>query len=331
MGGTVNIMDTVINTSGNSSHGLDATYEGTLTISNVQATTTGNNSAVIAAGIGGGNVTIAGGAYTSSGTRSAGIRVAGTGSSVAISDGTASGTTVTAQNAPAVVIEGANSVTIASNGSTSLYGALGDNHGIFFYEGALGDATAGPGSLTMSGGSIAYSCETGSNAACGGGVITSDQNSQATLFSVANTTATISLTDVTVNNDTPYSGNNNGTLLTAAALNSGTTGSNGGNVTFNAFGETLTGDIVVDAISTAAISLGSDGSSVGSMLTGAINSANSGALTVSLSLDPNSSWVVADGSSYLTSLANTGSGNITCQDTGQCTVYVAGIPLTGIN
>jgi hypothetical protein len=332
MGGTVNITDTVISTSGNSSHALAATYEGTLNITNVQAITTGNNSSVIAAGIGGGNVTVAGGTYMSTGSNSAGIRVAGTGSTVAINDGTASGTAITAQSGPAVVIEGGNSVTITSNGSTSLSGALGSDQGIYFYYNpSKGDATAGASSFTMVEGSITYTCDAtdASLAPCPAGLPSNDQNSPATLFSVANTTAAITLTDVTVTNTTPTDSNANGTLLTAAALNSGTNGSNGGHVTFNAIGETLTGDVIVDAISTAHLSLAADTQSVSS-LTGAINAANSGG-TVSLTLDATSSWVVANGSSYLTSLTNAGSGNITCLNTDACSVYVGGILQTGIN
>ena len=324
MGGTVNITDAVISTSGNGSHGLDASYAGTLNLNNVVANTAGNNSSVIVAGIGGGNVTSTNGTYTSSGTRSSGIRAAGTNSSVSLS-----GDTVSAQAASAVVVEGGNSVTIGP-AATSLSGALGDNHGIFFYYNpTTADATAGAGNFTMTNGSITYVCDGTQNAACTSGSPSSDQNVNATLFSVANTSASITLTDVTVLNNTPYSGNANGTLLTAAALNSGTTGSNGGSVLFNAYGETLVGDVIVDSISTVNLSLAEDGASVPSMLTGAINAANSGG-TVSLSLDAASVWVVADGTSYLSSLSNLGTGNIYCQDPSACTVYVNGAQLPGI-
>jgi hypothetical protein len=325
MGGTVNITDTVINTSGNYAHALAATYAGTLNINNVQALTTGDNSSVIATGIDGGYVTVAGGSYTatSNGLRASGIRVAGTGSTVSVSDGTGSGTTIAAQNGSAVVIEGGNTVTINSNGSTSLSGAAGQqNNGIFLYQGTLGDATAGTGNFSMTNGSISYTCDATLTPSCAGGVASSDQNNPATMFSVTNTTAIIALTDVTVINDTPTSTNSNGTLLTSAALSQGV----GGIVTFNAAGETLTGDIVVDSISTANVSLAADTATpaVASTLTGAINAANNGG-TVNLTLDATSSWVAANGPSYLTSLTNAGTGNITCQTTSQCQVYVAGV------
>jgi Big-like domain-containing protein/MBG domain-containing protein len=328
MGGTVNITDTVISTSGNGSHGLDATYAGTLNITNVTAFTSGTDSSVIVAGVGGGKVTSTFGTYTSGGLRSAGIRAAGTGSSVSLS-----GDSITAQNGAAVVVEGGNSVVIGS--SASLSGALGDDHGIFLYEGNSGDATAGTSIFTMTNGSITYTCDatTSSVNPCPTGLASNNQNSPATLFSVANTTATITLTDVTVTNTTPTNTNNNGTLLTAAALNSGTSGSNGGNVTFNANGETLAGDVIVDSISTVNLNLAADSapSPVPSTLLGTINGANSGG-TVNLTLDAISTWVVT-GNSNLTTLNNAviGNGNITCYYTGQCSVYVGGQLLSGVN
>ena len=323
MGGTVSITDASINTYGNNSYALDATNAGTLNLNTVTATTYGNNSAVIMSGVGGANaVTSTGGNYTSNGTNAAGVYAAGNGSTISLT-----GDNVTANNWTAVVVEGGNSVAIT--GGASLTGALGNNHGIFFYEGSSGDATAGTGNFTMTNGSIAYNCDASAVTACATGVTASNQNALATLFSVANTTAIVTLTDVAVTNGTNAS--NNGILLTAAALNSGTTGSNGGNVTFNAIGETLIGDVIVDSISTASLNLAADSSQVPSMLTGSINTANSGAATVSLTLDATSSWVVGNGPSYLTSLTNAGSGNITCQNSGQCSVYVGGTLLQGIN
>jgi hypothetical protein len=151
------------------------------------------------------------------------------------------------------------------------------------------------------------------------------------MFSVANTSALITLTDVSVTNDTPTTSDSNGTLLTAAALNSGNPGANGGNVAFTAYGETLTGDVIVDSLSTVSLILNADSAStpVPSVLTGAINNANSGAVTVSLTLDAASSWIVT-GNSYLTSLTNpvTGNANITCANGVSCTVYVGGNPVT---
>jgi len=224
-------------------------------------------------------------------------------------------------------------VTINSNGSTSLSGAAGQqNNGIYLYQGTLGDATAGTGTFSMTNGSISYTCDATQTPSCAGTGTPSDQNIPASVFAVANTTAIINLTDVAVTNDTPYNPQSgpedtNGTLLTAAALSQAA----GGIVTFNAAGEILTGDVVVDSTSTVNLSLAADTATpaVPSTLTGAINAANSGG-TVHLTLDATSSWLAANGPSYLTALTNAGSGNISCQNTGQCSVYVAGVLQAGI-
>jgi hypothetical protein len=109
----------------------------------------------------------------------------------------------------------------------------------------------------------------------------------------------------------------------------GTTGSNGGNVTFTAYGEALTGDVIVDQYSTAALTLKEDSATtpVPSTLTGAINNAKSVG-TASLTLDPASSWTVTN-TSYLTSLTGlviSGSnvvGNI--NGGGHCVYYSGNI------
>jgi len=82
----------------------------------------------------------------------------------------------------------------------------------------------------------------------------------------------------------------------------------------------LTGNVIVDSVSTADIYLYAS-TSAASKLTGVINTANTGN-TVALTLDATSKWVVT-GTSYLTSLtdADTTYSNITCQTAG-CSVYV---------
>jgi hypothetical protein len=336
MGGTVAISNTYVTTGGDHSPAVAATKQGTLNITatggSLTATTWGNNSPVLATGIGTGTVSSTGGVYTSIGTGSAGIHAAGAASSI-----TLNGDTVTAQAASAVELNGNSSLT--STGATTLSGALGDNHGIFlYYDPTPADSVAGTSTFTMTGGSILYSCDATATAACAPSSPSGYQNSLPTLFSVANTTATINLTDVAVFNSTPYNdlssiNHPNGNLLTVAAITGlGTTGSNGGTVTFNAVGEALVGDIIVDANSTATISLAADTSSpkVPSTLTGNINAANVG--TVNLNLDATSTWVVT-GNSYVTTLNNavTDNSNITCSNT--CAVYVGGstTPLAGVN
>ncbi|MGD0098682.1 MAG: Ig-like domain repeat protein [Terracidiphilus sp.] len=335
MGGAADISNTYVTTLGNYSPALAATKQGALTITattgSLTATTYGSNSPALATGIGGGTVSSTGGVYTSMGTESAGIHAAGAGSSI-----TLNGDTVTTQNASAVEMNGNTSVT--STGATTLSGALGDNHGIFlYYDSTPGDSTAGASNFTMTAGSILYTCDATQNAACAPSSPSGYQNSLPTLFSVANTTGTITLTDVAVFNTTPNNDSTNGTLLTAAAI-AGIPSSTGGNVTFNAEGEALVGDVIVDANSTVRLNLAADTATpaVPSSLTGTINGANSGAAAVSLTLDATSTWVVT-GDSYLTSLTNsvTDNSNITCSNPGTCHVYLwqnaAWVAQPGIN
>jgi hypothetical protein len=277
-GSTVTISGTTITATGANAHGLDAAYDGTLNISDVTATTSGQSGSVVATDRGGGTVTVTGGTYTANGYRSAGLYSTGV---VTVTDGT-----FTANDAEAVVVEGSNSVTLTG---TTLTSTLGDDRGIFLYQSTSGDASDGNSSFTMTNGTINYSC---SATACSEGTTSSGQNNPATLFSIADTTATITLKDVTVNNSVD-------SLLTAEALNSGTwgtAGENGGLVTFSATGTALTGNVIVDDISTLAMSLlGS------STLSGKINNADTGK-TVGLTLDSTSTWTVT-GTSYLTTLA----------------------------
>jgi hypothetical protein len=237
-----------------------------------------------------------GAGYTTSNYQAAAIRTAGTLNLI--------GGTYTANDAEAVVVEGSGSVTLAG---TVLNGAAGDDRGVLLYS-TSANPSSNPSStsttrFTMTDGSITYNCNAASTAACAQGSAAGGQNNPATVFSVANTTAAIALTDVEVTDNTSTGANREGILLTAEALDSGqwgTAGANGGNVTFAAKGTALTGGVIVDGISSAALFLVEDDAGTGSSLTGAINSANTGK-TVSLTLDQGSTWTVT-GSSYLTAL-----------------------------
>lgn len=342
-GGTVDISDTYVTTSGNNAPALKATNNGTLTITTggsggagtgpLVAMTYGTNSPALATGKGGGSVTSAGGFYTSA--LSAGVHASGNASAISLN-----GDVVTAQNGSIVEVNGNSSVT--SNGATTLSGTLGDNHGIFlYYDATPADAAVGASNFTMTGGSILYSCDATATAGCAPSSPTGYQNSLPTLFSVANTTANITLTDVAIYNTTPTLTNSNGTLLTAAVI-AGIPNSIGGTAIFAAQGETLVGDIIVDASSSVTLSLAADTANpaVPSTLTGTINGAQDNTIaptaTVSVTLDATSSWVVT-GDSYLTSLTNAGTNNsnITCYTPGACHVYLwhnaAWVAQPGIN
>jgi hypothetical protein len=157
--------------------------------------------------------------------------------------------------------------------------------------------------FTMTGGAFNYTDTTNSN---------STATANCSAFTVANQVALFILTDVTVNNSCP-------TLL-LSALNT-KWNYNGGTTTLKANGTTLTGNVIVDSVSTADITLNKDSSGTISMLTGEINNADSGE-TVSLMLDAASKWVVT-GTSYLTTLtdADTTYSNILCATAG-CVVHI---------
>ena len=113
------------------------------------------------------------------------------------------------------------------------------------------------------------------------------------MFYVTNTNSIISLSDV----DLTLA---DGTELLVVAGNDGargwgTAGSNGGNVTFNISGQVLSGDILVDAISTLEMNI-SDSSS----FTGSINSDGTSASSLSVTIDSTSTWTLT-ADSYVSS------------------------------
>jgi hypothetical protein len=295
--GNVSIFDTTIKATGANGHGLYAAGGGTMVVNNVTASSTGASGSIVATDRGGGTITIIGGNYSAAGQRSAGIYSTGTVIGY--------GGTFSATNAEAVVIEGSNTVTL-NNSTLNAVSSTGEHRGIFLYQSMSGDAdnsTCGTGAcFSMTGGTINYTDTYSSS---------SDATANCAAFVVANQVAHFALTDVTVNKSCP-------TLL-LSALNTNWN-YKGGTTTFKAFGDSLTGDVIVDSVSTADIYLYSS-STGASGLTGKINTANTGK-TVSLTLDASSTWVVT-GTSHLTSLidADSSYGNITCQTSG-CKVYV---------
>jgi hypothetical protein len=315
--GTITISNATLSsttTSTSNNHGIYASGAGTIVANNVTASSAGSASSIVATDNGGGTITINGGNYKASGNKSAGI----------YSTGVIKGynATFTSTGGEAVVIEGDNSVVLLN--STLNSASSGTHRGIFLYQSMSGDATNNSCGTTgdcleMTNGTFNYTDTTSGN---------TDPASNCTAFEVYNQTSLVTLTDVTINNSC-------GTLLLAGYNDQWTNSNAWGYATFKAYGTTLNGNIIVgdtclssacgtrDTSSTAAIYLYEDTADVGSTLTGAINSADTGK-TVSLTMDKASKWVVT-GTSYLTALTDADStyGNITCQTTG-CKVYVNG-------
>jgi hypothetical protein len=300
--GTTTVSDMTIVATDDFAHGLFAAGGGSMIVNNVDATTSGTSSSVVGTDRGSGTIDVIGGSYTASGMRSAGIYSTGV--------ITATDATFTASNAEAVVIEGSNIVTL-NNVTLNATSGLTEHRGVFLYQSMSGDANnseCGTGAcFTMTGGTYNYTDTSNSS---------SDATENCAAFAIANQTAYIELNDVEINNSCP-------TLL-LSALNTNWN-YKGGTTSLIANDVSLTGNVIVDDVSTADISLKSSNSAPSSLI-GAINSDNTGS-SVTLTLDADSQWV-ATGTSYLTSLTNEDAtnSNISCKTSG-CKVYVDGVEI----
>jgi len=140
-GSSISMSNGTINASGASAHGVDATYGGSITLNNVNVTTTGSSSSALATDFGGGTVAVTGGTIiasaTASGSHSAGIYSTG---NISVS-----GATVSSNGDCGGVIDGANSITLTNS---SLTGAL---QGIKMWKTA---PMTGSATVTINGGSL---------------------------------------------------------------------------------------------------------------------------------------------------------------------------------
>lgn len=204
-GASVTISNARITATGRGAHGVMSSGGGTLRVTNVRMSTKGASSAAIATDRGGGTVTVTGGSMTTSGFKSPGIYSTGV--------ITVTGAKLTATGAEAAVVEGANSIRVTN---TALTGA--QQHGVMLYQSMSGDASAGRGSYTMSGGSL--------TARVG------------PAFYVTNTSALIRLEHgVTVHAAS-------GVLVRADNAGTGSGNTGAGRVTFTANHETLSGNLI---------------------------------------------------------------------------------------
>ena len=264
--GTINISDTNIKTTSNNSGAIMVTGGGTLTANNVTAETDGNSSAPIRSDRGGGTLTVNGGNYTSHGTGSPVI--------YSTADITVNDANLISTASEGVVVEGKNSVTLnnvtmeATN--TKLNGNSETYKSIFIYQSMSGDADVGTSSFTAKDSKI--------------------KNNKGDIIFVTNTSTVIELeNNEIINNDS------DGAFLKISSAKWGTSGKNGGTVTLNAKNQKITGDILVDNISTLDLSLKN-----GSSYTGTINNENT-AKKINITLDSNSS-ITLTGDSYINSL-----------------------------
>ena len=285
--GTVNISNVTINTSANNSGGIMVTGGGTLNANDLTVETQGNSSAAIRSDRGGGTITVDSGSYTTNGQGSPAI--------YSTADITVNNANLTATSSEGVVVEGANSVTlnntVLTDTNNSLNGQSETYKNIFLYQSQSGDAAEGTSYFTANNSTIV--------------------TNKGDTFYITNTTSVINLTNnAIVNNDST------GVLLRAESAAWGSSGSNGGKVTFHLSHQTAEGDIVADSVSTLAMTL-----SDGSTYKGTINGANQ-AGSLSLELDENS-VIVLTGDSYVSSLTNAVSDNSNIYLNGY-TLYVGG-------
>ncbi len=266
-GTVVNISDSVIETSGNCSGGLMTTGGGTMNATNLTIHTTGNSSAAIRSDRGGGTVNVTGGSYTTDGKGSPVI--------YSTADITVTDALLTSTASQGVVVEGSNSVTLndvdlVADNNTKNSDKSSWYQAVMIYQSMSGDAAEGLASFTMSGGSLT--------------------NKNGDVFFVNNTSATITLTDVEITNK-----DTDGVFLRAAAAGWGKDGSNGGHVTMVASNQVITGDMLVDEISSLELTLSDD-----SVFSGAINPDGEEG-EVNVIIESGSTWTLT-GDSYITSL-----------------------------
>jgi hypothetical protein len=254
----VTVLDETINTNGDYARGVIATKLATMNVTNTDISTSGYKSAAIATGNEGGTITVEGGSAATSGSNAPAVYATG---SISLS-----GMTLSAENSPAIGIEGAgtvsaNAVEAASNKTNG--GA------VEFYPSSSVKVESGAGSLSMTGGSLTAN------------------GSDSALFYAVNAEGTINLNAVALNAAS-------GILMRTQAL-SGDQYSTGGSLTLTTDDQTLNGDIYADSASVAILKLTN-----GSTFTGSIGSDNKGRV-VGISLDASSTWnVTAD--SYLTKM-----------------------------
>lgn len=271
-GTTITISDSSITTLKDNSGGIMTTGGGNMNAYNLTINTSGTSSAAIRTDRGGGNVTVDGGTYTTNGQGSPAI--------YSTANIKVSNAKLISNASEGIVIEGKNSVTIEdtelTDSNTKLNGKSTTYKNVFLYQSMSGDAANGNSEFTAKNSKI----------------ITNKGDS----FYVTNTTAIINLINNTiVNNDAE------GNFLRIKSDSWGNSGSNGGNVTLNLSSQKVSGNIVVDSISTLDITMNN------SYFEGIINKENS-AKKINLKIDENST-IKLTGDSYVTSFTNDDSTN----------------------
>jgi hypothetical protein len=289
-GATINITGTTVNVSGGNAGGIEVAGGGTMYATDLTVNATVK--AAIRSDRGGGTMVVDGGTYATSGS-------AGAPAIYSTADIKVSNATLTADDSEALVIEGLNSITLVDcdvtgnmGGTYSKTDTANNVHNVMLYQSMSGDAQEGTSSFSMTGGTLV--------------------SKNGDMFYITNTSSVITLSGVDLTLAS-------GTYLLNVAGNTsergwGTAGANGGTCEFNLTGQTLSGDVLVDAISELTMSI-ADSSSY----TGAINSDGTEAAALSVTLDSTSTWTLT-GDSYVTEF----NGDMSNVVTNGHTLYVNG-------
>lgn len=266
------------------------TWGGNMNAYNLTINISGTSLAAIRTDRGGGTVTVKGGTYTTNGQGSLAI--------YSTANIKVSNAKLISNASEGIVIEEKNSVTIEdtelTDSNTKLNGKSTTYNNVFLYQSMSGDTANGNSEFTAKNSKII--------------------TNKGDLFYVTNTTAIINLTNNTiVNNDTE------GNFLRIKSDFWENSGSNDGEVTLNLSSQKVSGNIVVDSISTLDITMNN------SYFRRIINKENN-AKKINLKIDKNST-IKLIGDSYVTSFTNDDSTNSNI-DFNEYKLYVNG---TAIN
>ena len=260
--------DISISTTGNSSRGLDATYEGTIIASGIDITTKGEHCGAIATDRGNGYISV----------ENATLSTSGQGSPLIYSTGVIEADNITGEASGAQItgMEGLNTVRIRNSSLTGSAKKASEPvaNGVIIYQSMSGDSSAGTANFEVSNSTLKSYITGGA------------------MFYVTNTTANIVISNTKLDFDSSQN-----TLLSAGgndgSNNWGKAGSNGGDVTLTADSQELKGDISCDGISDVSLYIVNNSKYTGGIINDTTYTGDGG---TSVSLDASSVWTVTSDS-----------------------------------
>ena len=272
-GASVTASGVTIHTTAGNSRGLDATYGGIIDATDMDITTEGDHCATVATDRGGGTITVA----------DSNLSTAGSGSPLLYSTGDieVTGVTGTATGSQIAGMEGLNTILI--NNSTlesTITGATASDpvaDGVIIYQSTSGDAEATTG-------------ETATFQAADSTLKSAIQSGS--MFYLTNTSADVVLKGTTLDFDSDAAD-----LLLAAGNDSnnwGSAGSNGATVRLTGIGQTLSGNVVADTISSVDLHLTQASTWTGSASIEQNSAGSTSDAPITVNVDGTSTWVVTE-------------------------------------